>query len=40
MFEYDRTDMSEEIDVNKTDESRGCIICRYWYFLKVNLDFS
>ena len=40
MFEYDRIDMYDEIDVNKTDESGGCIICHYWYFLKVNLDFS
>ena len=32
--------MSEEIDVNKTDALRECIICHYWYFLDINLSFN
>ena len=29
----DRTDISEEIDVNKSNKSKECMICHYWYFL-------
>ena len=33
MLEYDKIDVSEEIDVNKTNEIKECDICHYWYFL-------
>ena len=33
MLEYDRIDISERTDVNKTNASRECDICHYWYFL-------
>ena len=33
MLYYDRIDLSEGIDVNKTSESKDCDICHYWYFL-------
>ena len=33
MLEYDRTDISEGIDVNKTNASKECDIRHYWYFL-------
>ena len=33
MLNYDRTDVSERIDVTKTNESKECDICHYWYFL-------
>ena len=36
MLEYDRIDISEGIDVNKTNLSRECKICHYWYFLDKN----
>ena len=29
MLHYDRMDNSEEIDVNKTSESKECDICHY-----------
>ena len=29
--EYKRTDISEGIDVNKTNLSKECDICHYWY---------
>ena len=32
MLEYDRTDISEWIDVNKTNLSKECDICHYWHF--------
>ena len=33
MLEYDRIDISEGIDVDKTNSSKECDICVYWYFL-------
>ena len=33
MLEYDRIDISEGIDINKTNVSKECKICHYWYFL-------
>ena len=33
MLEYNRIDISEGIDINKTNASRECEICLYWYFL-------
>ena len=35
MPEYDRVDVSEGIDINKTHESKECKICHYWYFTMV-----
>ena len=32
MLEYDRTDVSEVIDVNKTNKSKECMLCHDWYF--------
>ena len=32
MLEYDRIDISEGIDVNKTHLLKECDICHYWYF--------
>ena len=32
MLEYDRIDISEGTDVNKTDLSKEYDICHYWYF--------
>ena len=37
MLEYDRIDISEGIDINKSsDKSKECHICHYWYFLDKN----
>ena len=33
MLEYDRIDISEGIDINKTIALKECDICHYWYFL-------
>ena len=30
MLEYDRIDISEEIDINNTTASKECDICHYW----------
>ena len=37
MLAYDRIDISEVIDVDKTNESKECKLCHYWYFLKKTL---
>ena len=36
MLKYDRIDISEGIDMGKTNKSRECDICHYWYFLDKN----
>ena len=37
MLEYDKIDISEGIDVNKSnDKSKECDICHYWYFSDKN----
>ena len=35
MLEYNRIDISEGIDVNKTSASKECDICHYWYFKDI-----
>ena len=35
MLEYDRIFISEGIDVNKTNASKECDICHYWYFEEI-----
>ena len=32
MLQYDRIDILEGIDINKTNASKECDICHYWYF--------
>ena len=32
MIQYERIDISEGIDFDKTNSSKECIICHYWYF--------
>ena len=39
MLYYDRIDVSEGIDVNKTSETKKYNICRYWYFLNKRFKF-
>ena len=40
MIEYDRIDISEGIDINKTNASKQCNICHYWYFLDKNFNYE
>ena len=32
ILEYDKIDISEGIDINKTSASKECDVCHYWYF--------
>ena len=40
MLEYNRTDISERIDVNKKSASKECDICHYWYFKDIGLKYE
>ena len=40
MLEYDRIDISEGIDINKTNASKECDICHYWYFLEKGFKYE
>ena len=37
---YDRTDISQGIDVNKKSASTKCITCHYWYFFDKSFRFQ
>ena len=37
---YDKSDVTEGIDTNKTSGPSECIICHNWYFLKINLRYQ
>ena len=40
MLEYDRIDVSERIDIDKTNKSKECDICHYWYLLDKNFNYE
>ena len=40
MFEYDRIDFSEGIDINETNKSKEGMLCHYWYFLDKNFSYG
>ena len=40
MLEYDRTDISEGIDLNKTNASKECDVCHYWYFKYIGFKYE
>ena len=40
MLKYDRIDISEGIDVNRTDRSKECTLCHYWYFLNKSFKYG
>ena len=40
MLQYDRIDVSEGIDINKTSASKESDICHYWYFEDIGYKIS
>ena len=40
MLEYDRINISEGIDVNKTNLSKPFDICHYWYFKDIGFKYE
>ena len=40
MLQYDRIDVSEGIDINKTSASKECMLRHYWYFKDVGYKYQ
>ena len=40
MLEYERIDISEGTDLNKSDRSKECDICNFCYFLGKNFNYE
>ena len=40
MLEYDRVDISERIEVNKTNASKEWDFCNYWYFKDIGFKYE
>ena len=32
LLQYEKIDISEEIHIDKTNASKECMLCHYWYF--------
>ena len=35
MLQYEKIDVSEGVDVNKTSASKECELCHYWFFKDI-----
>ena len=40
MFDYDRPDVSEGININTTNNSHECLACHFCYFFKINFSYQ
>ena len=40
MLQYERIDVSKGIDLNKSDKSKECMICHYWYFKDIDYKYQ
>ena len=40
MLRYQKIDISEGIDVNKTNVSKECEVCHYWFFKDIGFKFQ
>ena len=40
MLQYQKIDVSEGIDINKTSASKECELCHYWFFKDVGFKFE
>ena len=40
MLQYQKIDVSEGIDVNKTSASEKCELCHYWFFKDIGFKFE
>ena len=40
MLQYEKNDVLEGIDVNKTSASKECDLCHYWFFKHVEFKFE
>ena len=40
MLVYEKLDISDEVNVDMSDKSKECMLCRYWYFLDKNFSYG
>ena len=40
MLRYQKIDISEGIDINKTNASKECEFCHYWFFKDIGFKFE
>ena len=40
MIQYERIDVSEGIDINKSNKSKKCMISHYWYFKDIGYKYE
>ena len=40
MLLYEKIFVSKEININKLNKSKECIICHYWYFKRIGYKFG
>ena len=40
MSKYDKIDTTEGIDFDKTNKSRECMFCHFWYYLNKNFSYD
>ena len=40
MLQYQKIDVSEGIDLNKTIASKECELCHYWFFKDIGFNFE
>ena len=40
MLQYEKIDVSEGTDTNKTSASKECMLCHHWYFKDVGFKFE
>ena len=40
MLKYDKIDITDCFDFDKTNKSRECMFCHYWYYLNKNFSYD
>ena len=40
MLRYGKIDVLQGIDINKSNKSKECIICYFWYFKEIGYKFE
>ena len=40
MLKYNKIDITERIDLNKTNKSKECMFCHCWYYLNKNFSYG
>ena len=40
MLQYEKINVSKGIDINKSNKSKECMICHYWYFLDLSYTYE